>query len=611
VNSMTSNKQRKKKTYDIIVVGGGIAGLYSVLLLQKYNPSLKIGLFEKEKRLGGRICSHKFDNDVVVAKGAGRFHSGHHRLLALLNELGIATKNTNSGHCTYYSAIDGKESIDVQMGGDTFLQTSTSPSWYPPLNTLFEIYMEHPIIKQLKKNTEEMETEQTPAYSIFWKIAGYSVLEEDAVLKKTTIYDYASSKKLISAEELKLFVNSFGFTDEIMKMNAYNAIRMIFGMIADVFQYMTVDGVELGLESIIVSLVEKLKDGFDDDGCFDVFLEEEIKQIKFDETNSLFQVSQHYFAKKCIIALPKQSAITLPILEPIKKLLETIGTTPLCRIYCQFPKNKDGKVWFSGLTKGNLSNMLRCIIPINEEKGIIMVSYSDAKYAEKWNELYQNKKEGKKSVEDLIVKLLQKSFPHLNIPKPEITEVFFWKDGVGYWMPNTDSKITSYGIVNPMKNLFVCSETYSEDYQQWIEGALETSADVVLQIMNDELELLPDDDNAEYDEYNNLQQNDAEYDEENYYEENDKDNNLQQNDEDDDAEYDEENYYEENDKDNNLQQNDEDDDDAEYNDDNNLPQNNGNNNLQQNDEEDYDEEDYKDDDLQLTDIEEDEEDKNE
>ena len=145
---MTSNKQRKKKTYDIIVVGGGIAGLYSVLLLQKYNPSLKIGLFEKENRLGGRICSHQFDNDVVVAKGAGRFHSGHYRLLALLNELGIATKNTNSGHCTYYYAIDGQESIDVQMGGDTFLQISTSPSWYPPLDTLFEIYMEHPIIKQ-------------------------------------------------------------------------------------------------------------------------------------------------------------------------------------------------------------------------------------------------------------------------------------------------------------------------------------------------------------------------------------------------------------------------------------------------------------------------------
>ena len=556
---MTSNKQRKKKTYDIIIVGGGIAGLYSVLLLQKYNPSLKIGLFEKENRLGGRICSHRFDNGAVVAKGAGRFHSGHYRLLALLNELGIATKNTNSGHCTYYSAMNDGDGVNVQMGGDTFLQISTSPSWYPPLDALFKNYIGHPIIQQLIKNTEEVETEQTPAYSIFWKIAGYSVLEEDAVLKKTTIYNYA--KKLISAKELKLFVNSFGFTDEIIKMNAYNAIRMIFGMIADVFQYMTVDGVDLGLESIIVSLVEKLNDGFDEEGCFDVFLEEEIKQIEFDETNSLFQVSQFYFAKKCIIALPKQSAITLPILKPIKKLLETIGTTSLCRIYCQFPKDKNGKVWFSGLTKGNLSNMLRCIIPIDEEKGIIMVSYSDANYAKKWNALYQDKK-GKNAVENLIVELLQKSFPHLNIPKPDITEVFFWEDGVGYWLPNTDSKIISYGIVNPMKNLFVCSESYSDEYQQWIEGALETSADVVLQIMQNEFDLLPDDEyNAEYDDLNNNNNDLQQYDDANYDEN--------------DTEYDDLN--------NDLQKNDLQKNDVEY---------NANN------------------DLQLTDIEDDEEDEN-
>ena len=210
LDNMTT-KRRTKQKYDFIVIGGGIAGLYSVLLLQKYNPSLKIALFEKENRLGGRIISHTFDNGVVVAKGAGRFHSGHKRLLALLKELGIAKKNTSSGHCTYYSTKDNE--INIQMGGDTFLQNATDPSWYPSLDVLFDNYMHHPTIQQLKKNTEEKESNQTPAYSIFWKIAGYSVLEEECVLRKKTIYQYAT--KLISPSELKLFVDSFGFTTEI------------------------------------------------------------------------------------------------------------------------------------------------------------------------------------------------------------------------------------------------------------------------------------------------------------------------------------------------------------------------------------------------------------
>ena len=41
--------------YDIIVIGGGIAGLYTTYKIHKKSPQTKVLLIEKENRLGGRI----------------------------------------------------------------------------------------------------------------------------------------------------------------------------------------------------------------------------------------------------------------------------------------------------------------------------------------------------------------------------------------------------------------------------------------------------------------------------------------------------------------------------------------------------------------------------
>jgi len=44
-------------TYDVIIVGGGISGLYTASLLSKHDPALKIQVLEARDRLGGRLYS--------------------------------------------------------------------------------------------------------------------------------------------------------------------------------------------------------------------------------------------------------------------------------------------------------------------------------------------------------------------------------------------------------------------------------------------------------------------------------------------------------------------------------------------------------------------------
>jgi len=71
----------------MIVVGGGIAGLFMANELSKTN---QVTLIEKEDYLGGRIEGGTVGDDHFEI-GAGRIHSNHHRILALIEKFGLKT----------------------------------------------------------------------------------------------------------------------------------------------------------------------------------------------------------------------------------------------------------------------------------------------------------------------------------------------------------------------------------------------------------------------------------------------------------------------------------------------------------------------------------------
>ena len=100
--------------------------------------------------------------------------------------------------------------------------------------------------------------------------------------------------------------------------------------------------------------------------------------------------NQKYRTKIIICALPKQIIERISFFKQIYSLLSKIKCAPLCRIYSRYLNKKE--VWFENLSKITTNNHLRMVIPINKEKGIIMISYTDNKFADYWNKIY--KKEG-------------------------------------------------------------------------------------------------------------------------------------------------------------------------------------------------------------------------
>ena len=147
--------------------------------------------------------------------------------------------------------------------------------------------------------------------------------------------------------------------------------------------------------------------------------------------------------------------------------MKQLAMSPLIRIYAVYPR-VDGRVWFAGLKKTVTQNPLRYIIPINEEKGLIIISYTDGDDTNYWRN-----KDGTE-LEEAIQSNIHKVFPSLDIPKPVFLKKHDWIAGCTYWLPGDyDVPTASQMAHNPSPNVYVCGESVSQN-QAWLEGALES-----------------------------------------------------------------------------------------------------------------------------------------
>jgi hypothetical protein len=173
-------------------------------------------------------------------------------------------------------------------------------------------------------------------------------------------------------------------------------------------------------------------------------------------------------ANRVVVATCRCTAGSFPSIKslPIFKLLDT---EPLIRIYAVYPKVK-GKVWFAGMGKVVTDSPLRHVIPISEEKGLIMISYTDGDDCEEWRHM------GEKQIEKKIAREVHRVFG--SVPAPIYLKVHDWGKGCTYWKPgHYDPVEMCAAALQPMKEypaFHRCGESYSMD-QTWMEGALESA----------------------------------------------------------------------------------------------------------------------------------------
>lgn len=465
--------------YDIIVIGGGIAGIYVTYKIHKKNPMVKVLLIEKENRLGGRI--HTFTNDyITVEAGAGRINGSHPHTMDLIRELGLSKK---------LRKIEGSVVFrPANFQGEIQSSVSDAPNSYvlrPDELVVGRLkllpHINQPIIDNLVDIALGPKTLPNASLILYLVLASKTYSKQ--YLQNHTLSQFA--QRVLTKEQVEFIKRSFGYYSELVIMNAYDAIKLLNALGPNNTFY----GLSGGLEQII----DKMVNAIEKNPNIHILLRKEVSKIVYRgssatlfgshlEPTNIFDVyidSKKYECRTCICAVPKNALKKWNIFKDVRPLLDKVECGTLCRIYSKFDKDpKTGKVWFNGIDKFTTDNDLRMVIPVNSKDGIVMISYSDNIFADRWQKLYE--RQGIRAVNTKLREDILES-TGIGIPVPKHTQVFYWDCGVGYWTVGADSHMVAKKMIQPLNMpLFICGENYSENGQQWIEGGLET-ADNVLQ----------------------------------------------------------------------------------------------------------------------------------
>jgi monoamine oxidase len=307
-------------TYDICIIGAGIAGLYCARELQRKMPQAKICILEKYKGIGGRTYTYhtKVNGlDISWEAGAGRIHKTHHQVLALLKEYGIDT--IPIGGKMDWRTAGGVEPVD-------FMQ-------------LFENLG----IPQLADETLESMTIK-------------QILQKSMGAKKT--------------QDL---LDRYEYRSELDTLKASNALYSLYHELGTHEGFCIIKG---GFSV----LIDKMKA---DIPRVDILLEHEMADIKKEDSYEIVVKSKKSIhAKRVIVAIPRNALAEIPCFKGLP-ILEQVKMRPLVRMYAVFPL-ENGKAWFAGMNKFICDLPIRYVLPMDPTKGTIMISYTDGEEAEQW-----------------------------------------------------------------------------------------------------------------------------------------------------------------------------------------------------------------------------------
>ncbi len=404
------------RIWDLIIVGAGIAGLESARRWVASHPGRSVAVLEKYGYIGGRMVSfsRKVNGiDISWEIGAGRIHTSHRLVRNIIRRVGC--KLVPIPAATGFALGDGV------IGPGVF-----ESSLLAPFRRLGKEVLTQKTLRQLTDSSWGVGRSDK-----FWKG-----------------YPYDAEARLMRAD---LALESFeGEMD-----SAGRGFSVCAQGLGEVCRRLRIDlekkGVKFFKEQEVVECNSR-------EGEVDLIVSSDGKK-------------RLWRAAKVIMAVHSSGLTKIKGFDSWP-LLKKVRMAPLVRIYGVFP---GAKPWFAGLGKFVTDRSVRFFIPISEEKGVAMISYTDGVDAEGFLCLGDSGKEGQQKAVDAVMRDLRLLFPDRNIPDPSFYRVHGWTDGCTYWLPgdyNPKKESVAAHTSHGLKNVFVVGESFSMR-QAWIEGALE------------------------------------------------------------------------------------------------------------------------------------------
>ena len=232
--------------YDYLLVGAGVAGLYTAFNLTRSYPKKKICIIESSGYIGGRLHSIKYDN-IVVDGGGARFNTQQYRVVSLVKELDLMKKTIPISNIINYKSIKPKYDISLE-------------TLFPTIDS-FIIFLK----KYIKKN----------------KITNLELIN-------TTILKLVDDKiNKIYPTIQQYLIDIYPYYSELGVLNALEAINLFTNEFSETTKYMIING---GMEQIASMLYNKLNKNDNVEIYKECPLEKIEKKDTKDNTSQFYEV---------------------------------------------------------------------------------------------------------------------------------------------------------------------------------------------------------------------------------------------------------------------------------------------------------------------------------
>jgi hypothetical protein len=279
------------------------------------------------------------------------------------------------------------------------------------------------------------------------------------------------AREYLSSSDYKRFLTSAGYTD--YEKEDVKDVLTNYGMDDNVGGW---TAMMVPWKEMVDKLVDKI-------GSFRIKTSSKVISIDFIE-KCLFQVDiengSNYYCKKVIVATTIDGIRKLvPGAEKSTSIYNQIKGQPFLRLYAQFSKKSIPILKNFVPSYTIVEGPLQKIIPMDANKGIYMIAYSDNKNALFLQKYLKNTEKNR----NIFCHLLEDA---LHIPENSLQILdmkdFYWPIGTHYYTPLSDDYSSRKQFLNevqhPQKNMLVVGEAVSDD-QGWSEGALRSVQEVV------------------------------------------------------------------------------------------------------------------------------------
>ena len=397
--------------YDVIIIGSGISGLYAAYNIKKLSPSTSFIILEKYKKkwIGGRTSNDTFyGTQIVTGAGVGRKNKDK-QLINLLDELGLQT--TEFDVKPYYSS-QIKDVVDVKK-----------------------------VMQHLKSKYNKDPNHPRQTFKEFAKpILGATLYNDFLVSVGYTDYENADASDVI---------NNYGMEDNACCWKGFHVNWK---------ELVTTLANEIGHDKIKTSMnvVSVTKEKTNNSSLF----------VLETDSNIVFK------SNKVIVATTIDSIKQiLPGASNKNSIYNHIKGQNFLRLYGKFSKKSSDiiKTFVKGYTI--VPGPLQKIIPMDADKGVYMIAYSDNANATDLKKYLENTPNNRDQLCRLIEEAL--GIQHKSLDLLAIKD-YYWPIGTHYYTPLPKQYESRAEFINeaqhPQDGILVVGEVVGKN-QGWTHGA--------------------------------------------------------------------------------------------------------------------------------------------